>query len=40
LPALMVDSSRIKAELNWRPRHDDLDEIVRSALVWEEKFGG
>lgn len=33
---LIADSSRIQAELNWRPRFDDLEVIVRSALEWEE----
>jgi len=33
---LIADSSRIQAELGWRPRFDDLEVIVRSALDWEE----
>lgn len=36
--ALVADPSKIKRELNWTPRHDDLDEIVRSALAWERRF--
>ena len=36
--ALVADSSKIKKTLNWKPRHDDLDEIVRSALAWERRF--
>jgi UDP-glucose 4-epimerase len=37
-PALVADPSRIKRTLNWQPRHDDLAEIVRSALEWERRF--
>jgi UDP-glucose 4-epimerase len=33
--ALISDSSRIKYDLGWEPIHDDLDEIIRSALEWE-----
>ena len=31
-------ADRIRAELLWRPRLDDLDTIVRSALAWEERL--
>ena len=37
-PTLVSDPNRLKTELNWRPRHDLLDEIVRSALDWERRF--
>jgi UDP-glucose 4-epimerase len=37
-PVLISDPSRIKRILGWVPRHDDLDEIVRSALAWERRF--
>ncbi|HWK35507.1 UDP-glucose 4-epimerase GalE [Sphingomonas sp.] len=33
--ALIADNSAILATLPWRPRHDDLDGIVRDALAWE-----
>jgi UDP-glucose 4-epimerase len=33
--ALVADNSAILAALPWRPRHDDLDGIVRDALAWE-----
>ena len=36
--ALVADPTKIKRTLNWTPRHDDLDEIVRSALAWERRF--
>ncbi|MEQ8481882.1 MAG: UDP-glucose 4-epimerase GalE [Hoeflea sp.] len=32
----IADSARARQVLGWQPRHDDLDEIVRSALAWEE----
>ncbi|HWD25603.1 MAG TPA: UDP-glucose 4-epimerase GalE [Rhizomicrobium sp.] len=37
-PTLVSDPTRLKTELNWRPRHDRLDEIIRSALDWERRF--
>ncbi len=33
--AIVAEAARIKAELGWIPRHDDLDGIVRQALDWE-----
>ncbi|HEY0766584.1 MAG TPA: UDP-glucose 4-epimerase GalE [Steroidobacteraceae bacterium] len=37
-PALVARADRIRAELGWQPRLDDLDTIVRSALAWEERL--
>jgi UDP-glucose 4-epimerase len=37
-PTLIADPSKIKAALNWKPVHDDLSGIVRSALDWERRF--
>ncbi|HVZ90863.1 MAG TPA: UDP-glucose 4-epimerase GalE [Rhizomicrobium sp.] len=37
-PMLVADPSRIKSELRWTPRHDELEEIVRSALEWERRL--
>jgi UDP-glucose 4-epimerase len=37
-PILISDPRRIKAELDWQPTHDDLDDIIRSALAWERRF--
>jgi UDP-glucose 4-epimerase len=37
--AVVADSSRLRVELGWRPRHDSLDEIVRHALDWEARTG-
>lgn len=36
--ALVADNSRIMARTAWRPRHADLDGIVRDALAWESKL--
>jgi len=36
-PALVADSSLLKQVLDWSPRHDDLDLIIRSALDWEAR---
>jgi UDP-glucose 4-epimerase len=35
---LVARAQRIKAELGWQPRHDDLRAIVSSALAWERKL--
>jgi UDP-glucose 4-epimerase len=37
-PILISDPSRIKKALGWRPVHDDLEGILRSALEWERRF--
>jgi UDP-glucose 4-epimerase len=38
-PAFIVaDSTRIRAQLGWTPRFDDLDTIVGHALEWERRL--
>ena len=39
-PALIADSSRIKKELRWQPKHDDLEYIIKTAWDWEQKLHG
>jgi UDP-glucose 4-epimerase len=39
-PCLVAVADRIRTILGWRPRHDDLDCIVRTSLAWERKLGG
>ena len=34
--SLVARADRIRAELGWTPAHDDLAQIVRDALAWEE----
>jgi UDP-glucose 4-epimerase len=36
--ALVAHAERIRAELGWRPRHDDLDDIVRTSFAWEQRL--
>jgi UDP-glucose 4-epimerase len=37
-PAILVASSqKAMRELNWKPRHAELDEIVRTAWIWHQK---
>jgi UDP-glucose 4-epimerase len=36
-PALVARAERIRSELSWKPRLDDLDAIVRSSLEWERR---
>jgi UDP-glucose 4-epimerase len=37
-PCLVARAERIRAELGWHPRYDDLAEIVSSSLAWERKL--
>lgn len=37
-PMLIARADRIRSELNWSPRLDDLDTIVRTALQWERRL--
>jgi len=37
---LIACSDRLRDVLGWRPRHDDLDFIVRTALDWEYRLAG
>jgi UDP-glucose 4-epimerase len=36
--ALVARADRIVSELNWRPRLNDLDTIVRTAYAWEQRL--
>jgi UDP-glucose 4-epimerase len=35
-PELVAAADRIQAVLGWKPRHDDLDFIVKTSLDWEK----
>jgi UDP-glucose 4-epimerase len=37
-PTLVARAARIRATLGWKPRHDDLAEIVKTSLEWERKL--
>jgi UDP-glucose 4-epimerase len=37
-PALVARAERIRRELGWQPRLDDLDAIVYTALNWEQRL--
>jgi UDP-glucose 4-epimerase len=37
-PVVVARAERIRAELGWRPRLNDLDTIVRSAYDWEQRL--
>ncbi len=39
-PSLVAGTDRIRAELDWEPRYDDLEMIVRTALNWERHLFG
>lgn len=36
--ALVARADRIRSELGWRPRLNDLDTIVRTAYAWEQRL--
>jgi UDP-glucose 4-epimerase len=36
-PVLVADNSKIKETLKWKPVHDDLEYIVKTAWEWEKK---
>ena len=36
--AMIAETKRIRAALDWSPQLDDLDTIARHALAWEEKL--
>ncbi len=36
-PVLVADNAKIKKKLDWKPAHDDLEYIVRTAWEWERK---
>lgn len=35
-PILIADSSKLKQKLNWSPRHNDLEYIIKTAYNWEK----
>jgi UDP-glucose 4-epimerase len=37
-PSLVARADRIRTELSWRPRLDDLEAIARTSLEWERKL--
>ena len=37
-PTLVARASRIRSLLGWQPRHDNLKDIVETALAWERKL--
>jgi UDP-glucose 4-epimerase len=36
--ALIADSTKVRSKLGWKPRHDDIDFIIRTAWDWERKL--
>lgn len=35
---IIAKADRIRAELGWKPQHDNLEEIVRAAFSWEKSL--
>jgi UDP-glucose 4-epimerase len=38
IPSLIANSHRIKSRLDWKPKYDDLDLIIKTALEWESSL--
>jgi UDP-glucose 4-epimerase len=36
-PILVADAGRIRRELKWEPRYDNLETIISTAWEWERK---
>lgn len=37
-PMLIADASKLRKELSWAPKYDDLGYIIKTAWEWEKKF--
>jgi UDP-glucose 4-epimerase len=37
-PAIVADSEKIRRELGWKPKYDDLELICKTAFEWERKL--
>jgi UDP-glucose 4-epimerase len=37
-PILVADASKIQRELGWKPKYNDLDQIIRTAWNWHRKY--
>ena len=37
-PRLVSNSHRLQNRLDWKPQHDNLDEIIETALAWESEL--
>lgn len=40
LGIVVANTAKLSRLLNWKPRHDDLDKIVETALNWERRLAG
>jgi UDP-glucose 4-epimerase len=39
-PSLVANSAHLKALMPWKPKYENLDDIVAAALAWERKIQG
>lgn len=37
-PQLIADCNKIKSVMNWKPKYDDLELIIKTAWNWEKKL--
>jgi len=36
--ALIADPARLMGDFGWRPKHDDLQDIISTAYEWERRL--
>ena len=36
--SIVANISKIKKKINWKPKHDDLNLIIKSSLDWEKRI--
>ncbi|HEY7852642.1 MAG TPA: UDP-glucose 4-epimerase GalE, partial [Caulobacteraceae bacterium] len=39
-PILVADPAKLRRLLDWTPAHDDIDEILKTALAWQRGLNG
>ena len=35
---IICDNSKIKEHLNWKPKYNNLEEMIKSSYKWHKKF--
>jgi len=38
IPQLISDASALRSQLGWKPQHENLESILRTALLWQRKL--
>ena len=40
LEVLIANNNKLKNELGWKPKYDNLEKIIIDSLNWEKKLSG